>query len=195
MIDSLLLWGWSVCVIACIYRSVDGRAGGSAVGWGLIPGQFDFCLAFVRLLSGATYLSAWTIRCLLLSAMCVEGVSALRGCDVLAEDFAVTCPDQKRWLTRYAGTRIGGVRSRATLAHTMRSVGYSGRPEHFTMYACVYNMVRCSAQWLQIHAEPLRRVQQAFEEKYGFECAPAEAVAILKRQGVQPPGASGVALA
>ena len=120
----------------------------------------------------------------MLGAMFAEGVSALRGCDVLAEDFAVTCPDQKKWLARFAC-----IRGRLTLSHTLHSVGYDGRPEYFTMYACVYNMVRRSAQWLQRHAEELQEERRAFQQEHGFDCAPAEAVARVLRKGkpVQPP--------
>lgn len=113
----------------------------------------------------------------------MEGVSALRGCDVLAEDFASTCPDQKHWISRFASTRVGGVRSRPTLAHTLRSVGYSGRPEYFTMYACVYGMVRRSVQWLQDHEEELQKARRVFQEEHRFECSPAEAVARVWREG------------
>ena len=125
----------------------------------------------------------------MLGAMFAEGVSALRGCDVLAEDFAVTCPDQKKWLVRFAGTRVGGTRSRPTLSHTLQSIGYDGRPEYFTMYACVYNMARRSAQWLQRHAEELQEERRAFQQEHGFDCAPAEAVARVLRKGkpLQPP--------
>lgn len=128
-------------------------------------------------------MSALAIRALLLSAMSAAGVSALWGCDVLAEDFTVTCPDQKQWLTRFAGTRLRrGVRRRATLAHIFRCLGYSSRPEYFTMYACLYNMVRRSVRWLQSHAEQLREAQEAFEETHGFECPPAAAIARVLRK-------------
>lgn len=111
--------------------------------------------------------------------MHVEGVSALRGCDVLAEDFATTCPDQKLWISRFAGT----VRQRPTLANMLRSVGYTGRPEYFSMYACVYGMVRCTVRWLQDHEKELQEAQQAFQKKHGIECSPAQAVAIVIREG------------
>ena len=118
--------------------------------------------------------------------MSAEGVSALRGCDVLVEDFATTCPDQKKWLMRYAGgCRVDNMRQKPTLAYTLRSVGYSGRPEYFTMFACVYNMMRCSPQWLQDHAEELRQVRQLFQKEHGFECAPAAAVAQVRRNEKQ----------
>ena len=32
-----------------------------------------------------------------------------------------------------------------------RSVEYKGRPEYFSMYTCIYAMIKCSLQWLQEH--------------------------------------------
>ena len=138
-------------------------------------------------------MSSWTIRCLLLSAMHAKGVSALRGCDVAAVDFATTCPDQKRWIVRFAGARDGAVRGSPTLAHTLQSVGYTGRPEYFTMYACVYAMVRRSVLWLEAHEAELQGAQRAFLEEHSFQCAPAAAVASVlarkdKGEEVDPSG-------
>jgi len=115
-----------------------------------------------------------------------EGVPALRGCDkVLAKDFGSTCPDQKKWLSRLAGTRLGGSRSSPTLAHTFRCVEYTDRPEYFTMYGCVYGMVRSSMQWLKDHEGQLQEAKRAFLEEHGFQCAPAVAVAMVRRSGAE----------
>ena len=109
--------------------------------------------------------------------MHVKGISELRGCDVAAVDFAATCPDQKQWIARFAAARDGAVRRSPTLAHTLQSVGYVGRPEYFTMYACVFAMVRRSVQWLEAHESELRDAQRAFVEEHHFQCAPAALVA------------------
>ena len=111
--------------------------------------------------------------------MHVNGVSALRGRDVAAVDFAATCPDQKQWIVRFASARDGAVRQRPTLAHTLQSVGYKGRPEYFTMSACVYSMVQRSVQWLEAHEAELQDAQRAFSEEHCFQRAPAVDVACV----------------
>lgn len=116
--------------------------------------------------------------------MHAAGVKRLRASEqVLAADFARSCPDQKTWLERLGVSRRGT--RNPTLAQSLAIVAYTGRPEYFTMYACVYGAIRASKEWLERHEGQLCDAKAAFLEKHGFQSSPAHVVAIVRHDNAQ----------
>lgn len=109
--------------------------------------------------------------------MHVAGVGKLTHCHrVLAKDFAASFPDQKSWFKRLTLHW-----DKDTLAETLVAVDYTGRPEYFSMFGCVYSpILGLSAQWLSSHRTQLKEAMAAFSKEYGFDCSPAQTVVIAR---------------
>ena len=97
-----------------------------------------------------------------------QGVQALRDPDgVSAVKFASAFPDAKAWFRRLAG------RSHcSTLNGFFSSLEYVGRPELFSMFACLFGnpSLRVRPAWLLENLQPLRRKMMAcysFAWSYG----------------------------
>ena len=110
----------------------------------------------------------WTVRGLLLMAMHREGVARLTGAGhVSAEAFATVCPDSKQWFQRLMGTALD-----VPLSQFFRDVGYDGRPELFSMYACVLGHASLRV-WLLKHKADLKDIEHRFRRSNRFDCTPA----------------------
>ena len=80
----------------------------------------------------ATYLCAYTARALLLVAMRRAGLKRLTGADrISVENFARAFPDEKSWFTLLSGSHTD------TLHKFFEDLNYSGRPEFWSMFACL----------------------------------------------------------
>jgi hypothetical protein len=127
------------------------------------------------------YLVLWTVRSFMLAGMHRAGVSRLRGeHDIRLSEFAVTFPDANGWCTR--------LRSRgqySTLGAFFASLGYDGRPELFSMFACLLltTDMQVNPGWLQSSATQLRRAMRELQSVHGIDQLPA--ICVKKCLGVR----------
>ena len=125
----------------------------------------------------------WTVRGLLLMAMHREGVARLTGANhVTAEAFAMVCPDSKQWFQQLRGTA-----SDMPLSKFFQDVGYDGRPEMFSMYACVlgHASLQVSMGWLVKQEADLKDICCCFRRSNRFDCTPAFAVMELLKHSTR----------
>ena len=103
----------------------------------------------------AGYLCQWTIRARLLAAMHVGGVRQLGGlAGVSPSDFACSFPDSNNW---FDTLRRPGMCD--SLQSFFSYVEYDGRPELFSMFACLLltSSMRHNPSWFKAHSRALRR--------------------------------------
>ena len=106
-----------------------------------------------RMYPAKSYMRNFIIRGLLLAAMSRSGVQRLRGAGRMKVcDFMTAFPDQSHWLRRLSLTRDG------SLAALFASLNYDGRPELFSMFACLLlcKAMRVSPAWLKANTRKLR---------------------------------------
>ena len=96
--------------------------------------------------NAATYFEAWLIRSLMIPWMRAANVKRLKVTNSLtAQQFRSMFPDQGEW--------ISCVTARCGIRLAMKTVGYDGPPELFTMWACLFQDRSChgrtfsSAMW------------------------------------------------
>ena len=78
------------------------------------------------------YLRLWVARAWVLSAMASEGVLQLTGVrGVTVRDFGAAFPDSKGWFERLCSSWD------MPLSSFFQFLGYTGRPEFFSMFACL----------------------------------------------------------
>ncbi len=120
------------------------------------------------------YLLNWTIRAFLLVGMHRAGVTRLRGeAEIALPYFARPFPDSKQWFTRL---RTRG--QHRTLGEFFSSLGYDGRPELFSMFACLLlnREVVVNTEWLQSVACKLRRTMHELQSSHHIDRVPAVCV-------------------
>ena len=117
------------------------------------------------------YKTQWLARALLLCAMSRAGVKALgRTGSVTVASFAQAFPDSKAWFRKLA---IKGKTS--TLRAFFTSLKYDGRPEFFSMFACLLGNATLwvKPSWLRRHSKLLQAAMKAFASRNGFMGVPA----------------------
>ena len=109
-----------------------------------------------------------------------QGVQALRDPDgVSTVKFASAFTDAKAWFRRLAG------RSHcSTLNGFFSSLEYVGRPELFSMFACLFGnpSLRVRPAWLLGNLQPLRRKMMACYSLHGLMAVPARCVKALSEE-------------
>ena len=119
----------------------------------------------------ANYKTQWLARALLLCAMSRAGVKAL-GCTyvVTVSSFARAFPDSKAWF----GALIAKGNS-ATLRSFFANLKYDGRPEFFSMFACLLGNQALWVQptWLKKHRRSLKSAMHEYVAQNGFMGVPA----------------------
>jgi hypothetical protein len=123
---------------------------------------------------GDGYLLTWTVRAVLLVGMHRAGVTRLRGeGDITLQEFTRAFPDSKHWFYRL---RTRGQHS--TLRAFFASLGYNGRPELFSMFACLLlnREVVVNTEWLQAASCKLRRTMRALQSSHQIDQVPAVCV-------------------
>lgn len=108
--------------------------------------------------------------------MARQGVPRLRGLDLLASDFARAFPDSNQWFKHLGVGQL-------TLRRFFQHLGYDGRAEFFSMYACLLGSkhMRVSPEWLEQHMTQLRRHMNQHREEHGIHQVPARVVLAVKR--------------
>ena len=158
-----------VCLCLCVY---------------CVP-RVTFCCGFVlamlfRRIAKVGYKTQWLSRALLLSSMHRAGVRVLRGAgDVSLAHFAQAFPDSKAWFSKLT---VRGEHS--SLQAFMESLNYTGRPEFFSMFACLLgNAQLCKrADWFAKHCRALRAEMQASVVQNGFMGVPSVCVKAVHSQ-------------
>ena len=105
-----------------------------------------------------SYRTLWVIRCWLLWRMRQAGTTHLRlPQDFSVRDFSGCFPDQKSWALRLANRRVS-----APLADVLSKLQYTGPPELFTMFCCLWgcNNLRQQLQelgdkWIEVNRSTL----------------------------------------
>ena len=123
-------------------------------------------------------MKAWLVRASLLACMARDGVAGLRGASSVALDaFAQSCPDSRAWFGRLCSSR-----SQQSLQAFFDDVGYTGKPELFSMYTCVLlnSSMRVDPAWLEEHAHKCRLYSRKYCGLHGLDPVPALAVRALK---------------
>ena len=119
----------------------------------------------------ANYTTQFLARALLLGAMSRAGVRALgRTGDVTVASFAQAFPDSKAWFRKLA---IKG--NTSTLRAFFTSLKYDGRPEFFSMFACLLGNATLwvKPSWLRKHSKLLQAAMKAYASQNGFMGVPA----------------------
>ena len=119
----------------------------------------------------ANYLKQWLARALLLCAMSRAGVRALRGTDAITvASFSKAFPDSKAWFDK-----LSCKGESPTLHAFFASLKYDGRPEFFSMFACLLGNHKLWVQpkWLRKNSKALQDAMQAFLVQNGFMGVPA----------------------
>ena len=128
-----------------------------------------------RLFPKTSYMRNFVIRGLLLAGMARAGIQKLRGIDDLSVlEFKAAFPDQGGWFTKLG--EYGNNESRTVnLGDFLRSLDYDGRPEFFSMFACVLlcKCMRVSPAWLALHAHELTDAMLMQLGRRGFCRLPA----------------------
>lgn len=99
------------------------------------------------------------------------GVRALGRTDAITvASFARAFPDSKAWFRKLA---FKG--QFPTLRAFFKAVKYDGRPEFFSMFACLLGNSALSVQptWLQKHRQSLQGAMHAYASQNGFMGVPA----------------------
>ena len=123
-------------------------------------------------------MKAWLIRACLLACMARDRVVGLSGASRLTRDsFARACPDSKQWFTKLS--RSSGSQG---LRAFFNEVGYAGKPEMFSMYACVLlnDRMHVNPSWLEENADACKLYSREYECEHGLEPVPALVVAAVK---------------
>ena len=116
-----------------------------------------------------SYLTAYTARALLLAAMHREGVEKLGGLDkITVREFQVAFPDQRQWFTELATRPIVSVKE------FLGDVGYTGRPEMWSMYSCLLltRSMWINPDWYTFHAASLKQAMDS-QRKHDIMRVPA----------------------
>ena len=116
------------------------------------------------------YKKQWLARALLLCAMHRAGVRALRGAgDVRVASFAQAFPDSKAWFSR-----LKAKGQNSTLRAFFKSLNYVGRPEFFSMFACLLGNrdLHMPPAWFRKHRRALRAEMALTMSKNGFMGVP-----------------------
>ena len=111
--------------------------------------------------SDSKYLPAYTVRALLLAAMSREGVERLGGQDRISiQDFATAFPDERQWFARLAPSPTD------TVKDFLSSMDYTGRPELWSMFACLLltRSMWWNPDWFDYHVARLRRAMRSQSE-------------------------------
>lgn len=111
--------------------------------------------------SVSKYLPAYTARALLLAAMSREGVEKLGGQGgISVREFATAFPDERQWFMRLAA------HPHTTVKDFLSSMEYNGRPEMWSMFACLLLTRRMwrNPDWFAYHARELRRRMRSQSE-------------------------------
>ena len=128
-----------------------------------------------RLFPRKSYMRNFVIRGLLLAGMARAGIQKLRGIDELSVlEFAAAFPDQGCWFTKL-GEYSNNESRTVNLGDFLRSLDYDGRPEFFSMFACVLlcKCMRVSPAWLALHARELTDAMLMQLGRRGFCRLPA----------------------
>lgn len=108
-----------------------------------------------RLFPKKSYMRNFVIRGLLLADMARAGIKKLRGIDqIRVQELSQAFPDQSSWFAKlgeYADM------SRVNLGDFFRGLGFDGRPEFFSMFACLLlcKSMRVRPEWMAAHAREL----------------------------------------
>ena len=110
------------------------------------------------LLGPQSYRTLWVIRCWLLWCMRQANITHLRlPKDFSVGDFSRCVPDQKSWAMRLANRRAS-----SPLVEVLAKLQYSGPPEFFAMYCCLWGCNRLRQQleelgdkWLEVNKSTL----------------------------------------
>ena len=119
----------------------------------------------------ANYKTQWLARALLLCAMSRAGVKALgRTGSITVASFSQAFPDSKAWFEKLA---IKG--NKSSLSDFFASLKYDGRPEFFSMFACLLGNATLwvKPSWLRKHSKSLQAAMKAFASQNGFMGVPA----------------------
>lgn len=108
------------------------------------------------------------------------GVRVLRGAgDVSLASFARAFPDSKAWFGKLA------VRGRqSSLKHFFQALNYTGRPEFFSMHACIlgHALMNKTPAWFKKRCRALRREMEASVVQNGFMGVPPLCVKAVQAQ-------------
>ena len=140
--------------------------------------------AVVTTLKALGYTTQWLSRALLLCAMHRDGVQALRNPDgVTPAAFARAFPDSEAWFRKLE------VRGQCSILQDFFSnLEYAGRPEFFSMFACLLGnaALRVRPAWLLKHCLALRRKMLACYSLHGLMAVPARCVRALVEENSEP---------
>ena len=114
------------------------------------------------LTKGSGYTKLWFIRSLLIAS----GTQQLQVKDTSVEQFCVAFPDARCWLSIFPKKQL--------MTKAMAEVGYSGRPELFTMFLCMVGSkgMNFDLAWLQSHLEDFKALQQAVGQEANLTPTP-----------------------
>ena len=111
--------------------------------------------------SGSCYMRRWLIRGVMLAAMARAGVWRLVGAKhIRVQEFCRAFPDQGGWFRKLCNNRTCRDPLSETLQDFFDSLNYDGRPELFSMHACLLmspEMRKVNPEWLKHYSDELRQ--------------------------------------
>ena len=120
------------------------------------------------------YLLNWMVRGILLAAMHRDGVTRLSGSrGVQVGEFAAACPDACSWFHILPTSECSDC-----LQKLFRSLGYDGRPEFLSFWACLLLTAACrqSPAWYARNACAIAHLSTRYAQKHGMDIVPARCV-------------------
>ena len=153
---------------------------GALGGDGLPRARAMLMLSFIGRRRRANYLKQWLARALLLCAMSRAGVRALGRTDAITvASFSQAFPDSKAWFEKLMCKGES-----PTLRAFFANLKYDGRPEFFSMHACLLGNYKLWVQpkWLRKNSKALQDAMLAFAAQNGFMGVPALCVKSVQAQ-------------
>lgn len=128
--------------------------------------------AMVKETGKPAYTPMWTLRGVVISHMRSAGIKQLKVDSCPIARFAKSFPDQGECFKRYQLARAS---RRATCRDFFSMMQYSGPPELWAMYACLFSdkcCARVSTEWLETHAGALRSDRIAYKKAHSQNPVP-----------------------
>ena len=121
--------------------------------------QLSKVMVKLKMFADSAYMRNWTLRGFLLAQMAAQGVPELRDCSKIGVlEFAQAFPDQTAWFPRLNARTTTKRQSTKTLGDFFQDLGYDGRPEFFSLFACILmcpEVRSVNEKWLSHHREQL----------------------------------------